>query len=88
GADSPDILVFSKRTGDDAVLVVVNLDPWNTHDSIVHLWLPMLGLDWDSGAFDVHDELTGTTWTWAGPTNYVRLDPSHEPAHVLHVRRR
>jgi starch synthase (maltosyl-transferring) len=87
-ADSPDVLAFSKHTGVDAVLVVVNLNPHETRETFVHLWLPALGLDWDTGPFDVHDELTGATYTWYGSSNYVRLDPASEPAHVLHVRRR
>jgi starch synthase (maltosyl-transferring) len=87
-ADSPDVLAFSKHTGVDAVLAVVNLNPHETRETFVHLWLPALGLDWDTGPFDVHDELTGATYTWYGSSNYVRLDPASEPAHVLHVRRR
>ncbi|MFL6294698.1 MAG: alpha-1,4-glucan--maltose-1-phosphate maltosyltransferase [Actinomycetes bacterium] len=87
-ADSPDIIAFSKQTGDDAVLVLVNLNPHETRDTFVHLWMPAVGLDWETGAFDVHDELTGQTWTWHGSSNWVRLDPHWEPAHVLHVRPR
>jgi starch synthase (maltosyl-transferring) len=86
--DSPDIIAFSKRHGDDAVLVVCNLDTHNARDSMVHLWMPALGLDWEAGSFEVRDELTGQSWTWHGPSNYVRLDPEREPAHVLHVRPR
>jgi starch synthase (maltosyl-transferring) len=88
-ADSNDIIAFSKQAGDDdAVLVVANLNPHETRDSFVHLWMPALGLDWDTGPFEVHDEITGQTWTWHGSSNWVRLDPHWEPAHVLHVRRR
>jgi starch synthase (maltosyl-transferring) len=67
---------------------VVNLNPHETRDTFVHLWMPAIGLDWDTGPFEVHDELTGQTWTWHGSINWVRLDPHWEPAHVLHVRRR
>jgi starch synthase (maltosyl-transferring) len=87
-ADSPDIIAFSKRYRDDVVLVVCNLDPHQAHDSMVHLWLPALGLDWEVGSFEVGDELTGQSWTWQGPSNYVRLDPEVQVAHVLHVRSR
>jgi starch synthase (maltosyl-transferring) len=87
-ADSPDIIAFSKQTGEDAMLVLVNLNPHETRDTFIHLWMPALGLDWDTVAFEVHDELTGQTWTWHGPSNWVRLDPHWEPAHVLHVRPR
>jgi starch synthase (maltosyl-transferring) len=86
--DSPEVLAFSKRTGDDAVLVVVNLDPHEARETFVHLWMPALGLEWDTGAFDVFDELTGQAWTWHGTSNWTRLDPQVEPAHVLHVRPR
>jgi starch synthase (maltosyl-transferring) len=84
--DSPDVIAFSKRTGEDVVLVVVNLNPQEARETFVHLWMPALGLEWDSGAFDVFDELTGQAWTWHGASNWTRLDPRVEPAHVLHVR--
>jgi starch synthase (maltosyl-transferring) len=87
-ADSPDVIAFSKQTGEDALLVLVNLNPHETRDTFVHLWMPALGLGWDTDAFDVHDELTGHTWTWHGASNWVRLDPYWEPAHVLHIRPR
>jgi starch synthase (maltosyl-transferring) len=84
--DSPDVIAYSKRCGDDVVLVVCNLDPHGVRESTVHLWLPALGLDWEAGPFEVHDELAGQSWTWQGPSNYVRLDPEVAPAHVFHVR--
>ncbi|WP_193612647.1 alpha-1,4-glucan--maltose-1-phosphate maltosyltransferase [Nocardioides lijunqiniae] len=91
-SDDENILVFSKvaydpESGDpgDTVIVVVNLDPHATRESMVHLDLPALGLDWHDG-FTVHDEITGEDWNW-GQHNYVRLDPGHEPAHVLTLRR-
>jgi starch synthase (maltosyl-transferring) len=86
--DSPDVIAYSKLDGDDVVLVVCNLDPHSVHESMVHLWLPALGLEWEVGPFEVHDELTGQSWTWNGPSNFVRLDPAVEPAHVFHVRPR
>jgi starch synthase (maltosyl-transferring) len=86
--DSPEMIAYSKRHGDDVVLVVCNLDPHNARGTMVHLWLPALGLEWDVGRFEVHDELTEQSWTWHGPSNYVRLDPATEVAHVLHVRTR
>jgi starch synthase (maltosyl-transferring) len=86
--DSPEVIAYSKRHGDDVVLVVCNLDPHNAHDTMVHLWLPALGLAWEVGPFEVYDELTGQSWTWHGASNFVRLDPAAEVAHVLHVRTR
>jgi starch synthase (maltosyl-transferring) len=85
--DSDQIIAFSKQEGDDVVLVIVNLDPHNVREATAHLWMPALGLGWNDG-FEVHDELTGGTWWWQGASNYVRLDPAYEPAHVFHIRRR
>jgi starch synthase (maltosyl-transferring) len=69
----------------DLVIVVINLDPHAARETMVHLDLPALGLDWHD-SLAVHDELTGQDWHWS-QHNYVRLDPYTEPAHVLTVRR-
>jgi starch synthase (maltosyl-transferring) len=86
-ADNDQVTAYSKREGDDVVLTIVNMDPHNVREATVHLWMPVLGLGWEDG-FEVHDELTGASWWWQGPSNYVRLDPHHQPAHVFHIRRR
>jgi starch synthase (maltosyl-transferring) len=77
--------VFSKQAEDDLVIVVINLDPHAARETMVHLDLPALGLDWHD-SLAVHDELTRQDWHW-GQHNYVRLDPYTEPAHLLTVRR-
>ena len=82
-SDDENVVVFSKTNGDDNVLVVVNLDPHSTRETTVHVNMPVL--DWHD-QYVVHDEITGESWTW-GERNYVRLDPYHEPAHVLTIRR-
>jgi starch synthase (maltosyl-transferring) len=84
-SDDENVLVFSKQTGDDLVLVVINLDPHGARETMVHLDLPALGLDWHD-SLAVHDEITGQDWHWS-QHNYVRLDPGVEPAHLLTVRR-
>ncbi|MBV7701113.1 alpha-glucosidase C-terminal domain-containing protein, partial [Streptomyces sp. TRM70350] len=83
--DNDALIAYSKRTGDDTVLVVVNLDPHHAQEATVRLDMPHLGLDWHASV-SVHDELTGETHQW-GSTNYVRLEPGRAPAHVLHVQR-
>ena len=84
-ADSNSVMTYSKRDGDDTVLVVVNLDPHTTREATVHLDLPALGRDWGDH-FAVHDEVTGTDYVW-GRRNYVRLDPQVEPAHIFTLPR-
>ncbi|WP_330455880.1 alpha-1,4-glucan--maltose-1-phosphate maltosyltransferase [Streptomyces sp. NBC_00820] len=83
--DNDSVLAYSKSTGTDTVIVVVNLDPHHTQEATVSLDMPQLGLD-RNAALSVHDELTGETYHW-GRTNYVRLSPGRVPAHVLHVGR-
>ncbi|TKA09624.1 alpha-1,4-glucan--maltose-1-phosphate maltosyltransferase [Actinacidiphila oryziradicis] len=83
-ADNDNILVFSKRSADDVVLVVVNLDPHHTHEATVSLNMPELGLAWHESV-PVRDELTGDTYQW-GRDNYVRLEPGVTPAHAFSLR--
>ena len=83
--DHEAVMAWSKRTGDDVVLVVVNLEPHGEREATVYLNLPALGVEWDDRVL-VHDEMTGADYTW-GRANYVRLDPFVEPAHVFTVRR-
>ncbi|GLP65291.1 alpha-1,4-glucan:maltose-1-phosphate maltosyltransferase 2 [Streptomyces sp. TUS-ST3] len=83
--DNDAVIAYSKRAGDDTVLVVVNLDPHHTQEATVSLDMPQLGLQRHE-SLSVHDELTDETYHW-GRDNYVRLDPGRAPAHVFQVRR-
>ncbi len=87
-SDDESVLCYSKRTAtgavDDKVIVVVNVDPHGTRETVVHLNMPALGHDWHD-TFVVEDLITGEQWRW-GENNYVRLDPSYEPAHVLAIK--
>lgn len=84
-SDDENVLVFSKCAGQDKVIVVINTDPHAARETTVHLDMAALGLD-EHDTFAVHDEITGEEWNWSAH-NYVRLDPFHEPAHILTVRR-
>ena len=81
--DNEAVLSYSKRTGENTVLCVVNLDPRQVQEATVSLDLPALGLDWDA-RFEVRDHLTGAVYQW-GRDNYIRLDPNDQPAHVFTV---
>jgi len=89
--DDDAVLAYSKRwpgsdgSADDIVIVVANLDPHGARETMVNLNMPELGFDWHE-TFVVADEITGAEWRW-GEHNYVRLDPSTEPVHILAVRR-
>ena len=81
------MIAFSKvaegRT--DPVLVVVNLDPHNAQDTTTWLDMWQLGLE-HAGPYEAYDVITDTSYIWHGPSNYVRLDPHWEPAHVFRLR--
>src|SRR5260370_40451188 len=85
--DNDALMAFCQRydsTG-DTVLVVVTLDPYSAREASTALDMPALGLAWHD-RFAVHDEMTGANYEW-GHSNYVRLDPHAEPAHVFAVHR-
>ncbi|MDJ0341458.1 alpha-1,4-glucan--maltose-1-phosphate maltosyltransferase [Streptomyces sp. H10-C2] len=82
--DNDAVLAYSKRSGEDVVLVVVNLDPHHTQEATVSLNMPELGLTWHESV-PVRDELTGETYHW-GRDTYVRLEPGRTPAHIVHLR--
>ncbi|MFG3121740.1 alpha-1,4-glucan--maltose-1-phosphate maltosyltransferase [Streptomyces sp. NPDC048201] len=84
-ADQDAVIAYSKRSGSNTVLVVVNLDPHHTQEATVSLDMPQLGLDWHESV-PVRDLLTGESYHW-GRANYVRLEPGRRPAHVFSVLR-
>ena len=82
--DNEALICYSKRAGDDRVLVVVNLDPHQPQAGFVNVELSALGLD-VGVAYTVQDLLTEARYTWYGSRNFVRLDPATAPAHVFTV---
>ena len=84
--DNPYLIAYSKATKDflDRILVVVNLDPFNTQAGFVTLDLAGLGLA-DGASFEVHDLLTDNRFAWTGARNYVELRPAELPAHIFKV---
>ncbi|MDH4147008.1 MAG: DUF3416 domain-containing protein [Acidimicrobiia bacterium] len=85
-ADDDAILVWSRCDGSsgDTVIVVLNLDPDRVRMATLTLDLAALGVG--DGAFEVDDLLSGETYRWQGPHPWVRLDPAHQPAHLLVLR--
>lgn len=88
GVDNDQLIAYSKTTEDhsNAVLAVVNLDPFHAQAGWLDLSLPELGLD-PNLPFSVRDLLTDAVYRWQGPRNFVRLDPGGVPAHVLRIER-
>jgi starch synthase (maltosyl-transferring) len=76
-----DFLVgYLKRWEDDAVAVVVNVDPFAEREGLV-IVPPSLALP---DSFAVRDELSGADYSWRTGRNYVKLAPGQ--AHVMTVQ--
>jgi starch synthase (maltosyl-transferring) len=84
--DNDQVLCYSKRAGDDTIVVAANLDPLRVQSAWVDLDLEALGLDPDV-AFTVHDHLSGERYPWRGSRNFVMLDPARAPAHIFSIER-
>jgi starch synthase (maltosyl-transferring) len=85
--DNEQLIAYSKTAGEDAVLVVVNLDPRWKQSGWLNLSLEALGID-PADPYSVHDMMSGQRFSWDGGHNYVELDPRKLPAHVFRVERR
>ena len=87
--DNEMLIAYSKSTPEhaDAILVIVNLDPYHSQSGWLELDLAALGLKTDQ-PFQAHDLLSGARFLWRGARNFVLLDPERGPAHVLRMRRR
>jgi len=82
GVDNDQLLAYSKREGDNRLLMVVNFDENYAQPGFVNLDLGALGLPFDE-PFVAEDLISGERYTWQGSHNYVRLDPHDFPAHIL-----
>jgi starch synthase (maltosyl-transferring) len=77
--ENDNLFAYLKRTDDNRVIAIVNLDPTRTHEGVCVL--PMA-----SGVaptYRVRDLMTGDEWTWHLGRNYVRLGPGQ--SHLLRV---
>ena len=92
-SSDPNIIAFARHTPSEltstgkpeTLIVVVNLDGHNAHQSLIHLELPDLDID-PKHDVQVRDELTGHEFTW-GWDNFVSLAPWADVAHVFHIVR-
>jgi starch synthase (maltosyl-transferring) len=87
--DNDQLLCYSKESEDrsNLLLAVVNLDPHHTQSGFVTLPLNELEIPLDR-AYEAEDLLSGERYLWNGPRNYVELNPSRMPVHILMIHRR
>jgi starch synthase (maltosyl-transferring) len=95
-SDNELLLCFSKREpgGDNAVLVIANMDVHNPQAGWIELDLPELARapGDEPGAqqqpIQLHDLLSDARYFSEGRRLFVRLDPGAAPAHIFRLRRR
>jgi starch synthase (maltosyl-transferring) len=76
------IIAYSKREGDDLILVTVNLDPSAAQETTVHWDMKALGIE--DSQFKVTDLIDGARYEW-DPHSFVRLDPNRPVGKVAHI---
>ena len=88
GSDNPNIIAYAKMNGDrsDIIVCIVNLDPFQTQASTIHIPLGTFGIYGDE-QYEAHDLLSDERYTWGGPTAYVELSPAGKMAHIIKIRR-
>jgi len=82
--DSDQIIAYSKREGNNLILVVVNLDGFHAHETTVH-W-DMWALGFENDHFQVTDLIDNSLYNWSRDT-FVRLDPARPYGKVAHIAR-
>jgi starch synthase (maltosyl-transferring) len=87
--ENDQLICYTKESEDrgNLILTVVNLDPHHTQAGFVTLPLDELQIPQDRG-YEAEDLLTGARYLWNGPRNYVELNPSRMPGHILKIHRR
>ena len=81
-SDNDLIIAYSKREGDDLILVTVNLDPSAAQETTVHWDMKALGIE--NSQFKVTDLIDGARYEW-DPHSFVRLDPNRPVGKVAHI---
>jgi starch synthase (maltosyl-transferring) len=78
------LLAYYKRTGDNIIMCVVKLDPYEKQFG--HVQTPLWDLGISPGQdFSVYDILTGNTYTWNQEWNYVQFEPWDLPIHLFRI---
>jgi starch synthase (maltosyl-transferring) len=85
--DNPLLICYSKQTADGSnrILTIVNLDSSLVQTGFVTLDMSVLGMGADD-PFVVEDLLSGASYRWQGPRNYVALRPAEAPAHIFKLQ--
>lgn len=87
-ADDENVLFYGKTSedGKNTVLAAVNLDPFGTHDAVLHIPIDGLGIKPDE-TYELHNLITGERILMTGGEFKVSLNPDIEPAYIYRLER-
>ena len=87
--DNDQLIAYLKidASGSNAILTIVNLDPYSAQSGWVELDIEALNFPADQ-PYQVHDLLSDQRFLWRGRRNFIMLEPHRAPAHVFRLRRR
>ena len=80
--ENDQIIAFSKRDGENLILVVINLDPTFAQETTIQWDFDALGFE--RGNFQVTDLIDSAKYSWS-PETYIRLDPTRLSGKVVHI---
>jgi starch synthase (maltosyl-transferring) len=85
-ATDDNILFYGKITEDrrNAILVAVNLDPFDAHSATISIPLHDMGIAEDD-TYEVEELLGGAKHHWHGSVQLIHLDPKQNPAAIFRV---
>jgi starch synthase (maltosyl-transferring) len=86
-ADDDNVLFYGKMTpeGGNVILIAVNLDPFEAHESLLEFPLDEMSIGEDD-TFEVEELLSGARHLWRGAVQRVRLEPD-APAAIFRIHR-
>lgn len=87
-AENENVLFYGKMTEsrENIILVIVNLDPYQAHNSYIHVPVEEFGFG-EGETYQVHDLMSDERYLWRGRRNFVVLDPHTKPVHIFRLRR-
>jgi starch synthase (maltosyl-transferring) len=85
-AADDNVLFYGKMTEDrrNAILVAVNLDPFDSHSATLSIPLSDLRIA-DDATYEVEELLSGVRHHWRGTTQSYHLDPKQNPAAIFRI---
>lgn len=78
------MMAWLKVSGNNKMIMVVNLDAYNKQNATISIPLHEIGKS-EGQPFVVHDLITGEQYTWYGSQNFVELDPYRLPFHLFRI---